>query len=123
MYKRILLAYDLTDRCARSKVVVFPDSPRGFTEGHYPWDIGPRGMTTNTTIAQKVQKVDGEIVDVTLQGRRKENHYSCEYSDFVGQRRENERRCSERRRFFHANGHALPPTRETTLISAPAAYC
>ena len=38
------------------EVVIFPDSLRGFGEGHYPWDLGPKSMMTNATIAQKVQK-------------------------------------------------------------------
>ena len=53
------------------EVVVFPDSLRGFGEGHYPWDLGPKSMMTNATIAQKVQKVDGETVDVTYKGGEK----------------------------------------------------
>lgn len=53
------------------EVVVFPDSLRGFAEGHYPWDLGPKSMMTNATIAQKVQKVDGETVDVTYKGGEK----------------------------------------------------
>jgi hypothetical protein len=50
------------------EVVVFPETLRGFAEGHYPWDLGPKSMMTNATIAQKVQKVDGETVDVTYKG-------------------------------------------------------
>lgn len=53
------------------EVVVFPESLRGFAEGHYPWDLGPKSMMTNATIAQKVQKVDGETVDVTYKGGEK----------------------------------------------------
>ena len=53
------------------EVVVFPETLRGFAEGHYPWDLGPKSMMTNATIAQKVQKVDGETVDVTYKGGEK----------------------------------------------------
>jgi hypothetical protein len=53
------------------EVVVFPDSLRGFAEGHYPWDLGSKSMMTNATVAQKVQKVDGENVDVTYKGGEK----------------------------------------------------
>jgi hypothetical protein len=53
------------------EVVVFPDSLRGFAEGHYPWDLGPKSMMTNATIAQKVQKVDGDTVNVTYKGGEK----------------------------------------------------
>jgi hypothetical protein len=50
------------------EVVVFPDSLRGMAEGHYPWDLGPKSMMTNATIAKKVQSVDGETVNVTYKG-------------------------------------------------------
>jgi hypothetical protein len=50
------------------EVVVFPDSLRGMAEGHYPWDLGPKSMMTNATIANKVQSVDGETVNVTYKG-------------------------------------------------------
>jgi hypothetical protein len=53
------------------RAVVFPETLRGFAEGHYPWDLGPKSMMTNATIAQKVQKVDGETVDVTYKGGEK----------------------------------------------------
>jgi hypothetical protein len=53
------------------EVVVFPETLRGFAAGHYPWDLGPKSMMTNATIAQKVQKVDGETVDVTYKGGEK----------------------------------------------------
>jgi hypothetical protein len=48
------------------EVVVFPNSLRGFAEGHYPWDLGSKSMMTNATIADKVQSVEGETVNVTL---------------------------------------------------------
>lgn len=50
------------------EVVVFPDALRGMAEGHYPWDLGPKSMMTNATIANKVQSVDGETVNVTYKG-------------------------------------------------------
>ena len=53
------------------EVVVFPESLRGFGEGHYPWDLGPSSMMTNATIANKVQGVDGETVTVTYKGGEK----------------------------------------------------
>lgn len=53
------------------EVVVFPDSLRGFAEGHYPWDLGPKSMMTNATIANKVKSVDGETVTVTYKGGEK----------------------------------------------------
>jgi hypothetical protein len=53
------------------EVVVFPESLRGFGEGHYPWDLGPSSMMTNATIANKVQGVDGDTVTVTYKGGEK----------------------------------------------------
>jgi hypothetical protein len=53
------------------EVVVFPDSMRGFAEGHYPWDLGSSSMMTNATVAQKVSAVDGETVSVTYKGGEK----------------------------------------------------
>ena len=53
------------------EVVVFPDSLRGFAEGHYPWDLGSKSMMTNATIADKVQSVEGETVNVTYKGGEK----------------------------------------------------
>lgn len=50
------------------EVVVFPDALRGMAEGHYPWDLGPKSMMTNATIANKVQSVDGETVHLTYKG-------------------------------------------------------
>jgi len=63
------------------EVVVFPDSLRGFAEGHYPWDLGPKSMMTNATIAQKVQKGGRGNRRRHLQGRRKENHHSRQCSN------------------------------------------
>ena len=53
------------------EVVVFPESLRGFGEGHYPWDLGPSSMMTNATIANKVQGVSEETVTVTYKGGEK----------------------------------------------------
>ena len=53
------------------EVVVFPDSLRGFAEGHYPWDLGSSSMMTNATVAQKVHAIDGETVSVTYKGGEK----------------------------------------------------
>ena len=53
------------------EVVVFPESLRGFAEGHYPWDLGTSSMMTNATIANKVQSTDGQTVNVTYKGGEK----------------------------------------------------
>ena len=50
------------------EVVVFPESLRGFAEGHYPWDLGPSSMMTNATVTNKVESVEGETVRVTYKG-------------------------------------------------------
>jgi hypothetical protein len=53
------------------EVVLFPESLRGFGEGHYPWDLGSSSMMTNATIANKVQSTDGQTVTVTYKGGEK----------------------------------------------------
>jgi hypothetical protein len=53
------------------EVVVFPDALRGTGEGHYPWDLGPKSMMTNATVANAVQGVDGQEVTVTYKGGEK----------------------------------------------------
>ena len=53
------------------EVVVFPDSLRGFGEGHYPWDLGSKSMMTNATVASAVKGVDGQTVTVTYKGGEK----------------------------------------------------
>ena len=53
------------------EVVVFPDSLRGFGEGHYPWDLGPSSMMTNATIANAVKSVEGQTVTATYKGGEK----------------------------------------------------
>jgi len=53
------------------EVVVFPESLRGFAEGHYPWDLGPSSMMTNATVANQVQGVEGDTVSVTYKGGEK----------------------------------------------------
>jgi hypothetical protein len=53
------------------EVVVFPDSLRGFGEGHYPWDLGPSSMMTNATVANAVKSVDGQTVTATYKGGEK----------------------------------------------------
>jgi hypothetical protein len=53
------------------EVVVFPESLRGFGEGHYPWDLGPSSMMTNATIGSKVESADGQTVTVSYKGGEK----------------------------------------------------
>jgi hypothetical protein len=71
------------------EVVVFPESLRGFGEGHYPWDLGPSSMMTNATIANKVQSTDGQTVPVSYKGGEKENHHTRQRANrCVGPRRQ-----------------------------------
>jgi len=37
------------------EVLVFPEAARGSNEGHYPWDLQPGSMMTNTTVAEIVR--------------------------------------------------------------------
>jgi hypothetical protein len=53
------------------EVVVFPDKMRGASEGHYPWDLGPKSMMTNATVANAVKGVNGQTVTVTYKGGEK----------------------------------------------------
>jgi hypothetical protein len=53
------------------EVVVFPDSLRGFGEGHYPWDLGPSSMMTNATVANAVKSVEGQTVTANYKGGEK----------------------------------------------------
>lgn len=53
------------------EVVVFPDKMRGTAEGHYPWDLGPKSMMTNATVANAVKGVDGQTITVTYKGGEK----------------------------------------------------
>jgi hypothetical protein len=40
------------------------DSLRGTGEGHYPWDLMPNSTMTNGAVAQQVQKVEGNTLQV-----------------------------------------------------------
>jgi hypothetical protein len=53
------------------EVVVFPDSMKGFAEGHYPWDLPGSSMMTNATVAKAVTGVDGQTITVTYKGGEK----------------------------------------------------
>src|SRR5271169_3674910 len=53
------------------EVVVFPDKMRGTGEGHYPWDLGPKSMMTNATVANAVKGVNGQTVTLTYKGGEK----------------------------------------------------
>jgi hypothetical protein len=46
------------------EVHVFEESLRGVGEGHYPWDLKPDSTMTNGAVAQQVQKVEGNTLQV-----------------------------------------------------------
>jgi hypothetical protein len=46
------------------EVHVFEESLRGVGEGHYPWDLKPDSTMTNGTVAQHVQKAEGNTLQV-----------------------------------------------------------
>ena len=44
------------------EVHIFPDSMRGFGEGHRPWDLQPQSTMTNASVEQTVTGVDGQML-------------------------------------------------------------
>jgi hypothetical protein len=46
------------------EVHVFEESLRGAGEGHYPWDLMPNSTMTNGAVAQQVEKVEGNTLQV-----------------------------------------------------------
>jgi hypothetical protein len=46
------------------EVHVFEESLRGVGEGHYPWDLKPDSTMTNGAVAQQVEKVEGNTLQV-----------------------------------------------------------
>ncbi len=46
------------------EIHIFPESMRGTGEGHRAWDLGPTTTMTNGTVAQSVDKVDGNTLTV-----------------------------------------------------------
>jgi hypothetical protein len=46
------------------EVHVFEESLRGTGEGHYPWDLMPNSTMTNGAVAQQVDKVEGNTLQV-----------------------------------------------------------
>lgn len=53
------------------ELVVFPESLRGFAEGHYSWDLKPSSMMTNATVSNMVQGTDGDKITVSYKGGEK----------------------------------------------------
>jgi hypothetical protein len=53
------------------EVHVFEESLRGTGEGHYPWDLMPNSTMTNVAVAQQVQKVEGNTLQVKFEDGEK----------------------------------------------------
>lgn len=61
-----------SDKSLKSlELVVFPESLRGFAEGHYSWDLKPKSMMTNATVSNMVTGTDGQKITVTYKGGEK----------------------------------------------------
>jgi hypothetical protein len=52
------------------EVHVFEESLRGTGEGHYPWDLKQDSTMTNGAVAQQVQKVAGNTLQVYKDGKK-----------------------------------------------------
>ena len=50
------------------ELLLFPEAMRGFAEGHYGWDVQPKSMMTNATVAKSVESVDGQTLTLTYKG-------------------------------------------------------
>ena len=50
------------------ELLLFPEAMRGFAEGHYGWDVQPKSMMTNATVAKSVEAVDGQTLTLTYKG-------------------------------------------------------
>ena len=46
------------------EVLIFPEAMRGTGEGHRAWDLGPSSTMTNGTVADAVDKVEGNTLTV-----------------------------------------------------------
>jgi hypothetical protein len=44
------------------EVLIFPEAMRGTGEGYYPWDLMPESTMTNATVAETVNKVEGNTL-------------------------------------------------------------
>ncbi|MGE0258246.1 MAG: hypothetical protein AB7H71_07435 [Alphaproteobacteria bacterium] len=53
-------------------VRIFPEMPRGFSEGQRPWDVKPEGVMTNATVGTVSHTSDGSVVHVTYKGGESE---------------------------------------------------
>jgi hypothetical protein len=50
------------------EVLVFPEAMRGAGEGHYDWDLQPKSMMTNATVANVAAVPDGQTLKLEYKG-------------------------------------------------------
>jgi hypothetical protein len=50
------------------EVLVFPEAMRGAGEGHYDWDLQPKSMMTNATVATVAAVPDGQTLKLDYKG-------------------------------------------------------
>jgi hypothetical protein len=50
------------------EVLVFPDAMKGANEGHYDWDLQPKSMMTNATVATVASANDGQSLKLDYKG-------------------------------------------------------
>jgi hypothetical protein len=50
------------------EVLIFPEAMRGAGEGHYDWDLQPRSMMTNATVATVAGVADGQTLKLDYKG-------------------------------------------------------
>jgi hypothetical protein len=52
------------------EVLVFPESSRGSSEGHFPWDLQPESTMTNATVATVSGVAEGRELTLTYKGEQ-----------------------------------------------------
>jgi hypothetical protein len=50
------------------EVLIFPEAMRGAGEGHYDWDLQPKSMMTNATVATVASVTDGQTLTLDYKG-------------------------------------------------------
>ena len=50
------------------EVLVFPEAMRGTGEGHYAWDLQPKSMMTNASVATVASASDGQTLKLDYKG-------------------------------------------------------
>ena len=55
------------------EVLIFPEAMRGAGEGHYDWDLQPKSMMTNATVATVAGVSDGQTLKLDYKGGGTQN--------------------------------------------------